>query len=134
MIRTALDEAIASNLGTIMTVGGSIVVAFIATMGAVWAKRARPGSEPVPIQDVWEENRLLLSDAKTARNENRRLERKVDEAIAAVDVLWRYVQRIRVVWPDETPLPELSPRDKDIVARVIEDVTTPPAGIPAVSV
>lgn len=131
MIRAdGFETIITANLGTIMTVGGSIIVAAIATMGAVWAKRARPGSTPVPIQDVWEENRLLVTDAKVARSENRRLGRKFDDALLAVEILWRYVERLRVAWGQQDRIPTLPAEDRAVVGRVLEDVTTPPDGVP----
>lgn len=122
MIRTAVADIIANNLGTIATVGGSVMVALIAAMGAVWAKRARPGSD-VPIKDIWQENRNLVKDATSAREAARHAEDRRDDAVAAAEILWRYVQRIRDAWGSHS-MPVLSLRDREAVARIVDGVST----------
>lgn len=124
MIRASLEDIVANNLGTIATVGGSVMVALIAAMGAVWAKRARPGTD-VPIKDIWEENRNLVKDANDSRAAQRRAEDRRDDYVAAFDVVWRYLHRIRSAWGVRDHMPELSPADRDVVSRVVEDVAAP---------
>lgn len=123
MIRAAVEDVIANNLGTIATVGGSVMVALIAAMGAVWAKRARPGSD-VPIKDIWQENRNLVKDATSAREAARHAEDRRDDAVAAAEILWRYVQRLRDAWGTTRPVPVLSLRDREAVARIVDGVST----------
>jgi hypothetical protein len=145
-----LDAVVQQYAGTILTVGGSVTVALIGAYAMIRARKASPGREPVPIQDIWEENRLVTKDYRDLRREHGELEEKftalsseVREYKAAkdaevkitrhaVEILWNYVERIKLAWGSDR-MPSLSHEERSVLNQVIEDVTTPPAGIPLIN-
>jgi hypothetical protein len=127
----SIDDLLTQYAGTILTVGGSIGVAFIGGYAMVRARKASPGREPVPIQDIWVENRRAREEADRERAENIALERRVANQGSAIVVLWRYVQHLTGSW-GQPEMPQLSREDRTVIDRVVEDVNTPPAGTPAV--
>lgn len=122
----SLVEWLAENAGQMLVIGVPLGVASISAYAMVKAKRNR---EPVPIPEVWKENRLSRQEADDARDANALLERKVTNQGTALIVLWDYVQRLLDRWGEPTA-PRLSRSEKAIIERVIEDVNTPPEGVP----
>lgn len=123
-----LDE----NIGTVLTVGGSIVVALIALVGGVWAKHHTP-RQPVPIQDVWSENRSLRADLREVEerlNDIDDLSRGLRDGLG---VLWRYVQRLKLAWGQPT-MPALTAAERRTLAPLVEDLDTPGDGNPVASI
>lgn len=133
------EDVLVQNLGTILTVGGSVVVAFIGGMSLIWAKGKAPAREPVPIQDIWEENRQVTREYRELRGKHGELEDKFDgladefkkyrtERDAevkitrhAVEILWNYVERIKAAWGSDA-MPNLTPDERNILTQVIADV------------
>jgi len=124
-----MPDLMAENIGTVLTVGGSILVALIAGGFGLWAKNHTP-RQPVPIQDVWSENRSLradLRDVETRLDDLDDLSRKLRDGLG---VLWRYVQRLKLAWGQPT-MPALTPSERRALAPLIDDVDTPGSGTPA---
>lgn len=117
---------VATYSGQILTVGVPVMVVSISSYAMI---KARKNREPVPIPEVWKENRLSRQEADDARDANAMLERKVTNQGTAIIVLWDYVQRLLDRWGEPTA-PNLSRSEKAIIERVIEDVNTPAAGVP----
>lgn len=140
-----VEEFLQANLGVFVTVGGSIAVALIGAAGLVWAKGRSPGREPVPVQDIWAENRQLTADYRTVnraydelRLEHRNLEDRFDalsdeiraykqEKDAelrvtrhAVEVLWEYVERIKAAWGGGGKVPALTSEERRVLTQVID--------------
>jgi len=97
------ESFLAENFGTIITVGGSVMVAIIGGGFALWAKNHTP-KQVVPIQDVWAENR-------TMRNEIRDLEN-------AFDVAFRWMERAIRDWNTGRPLPEFTREDEQVIGKI----------------
>lgn len=131
---TAAQSAdwLAENAGTALTVGGSIVVAIIAAVGALWAKHHTP-RQPVPIQDVWSENRSLRADLLGAEDRFETLDAKHRKALDALAALWRYVERVRAAWGVRTHMPSLTPAERRTLASLIADADTQTTDIPVVT-
>lgn len=123
-----IADFVAANSGTLITVGGSMVVALIGGYWMVQARRTPPGREPIPVKDLWEENRLTRKEAHDVRVENERLADVARDHEEAVIVLWRFVQRLIDAW-GTFPRPIMTKRERSVVGRVIEDVSTPGEGI-----
>lgn len=88
----------AANLGTILTVGGSVLVALIGGFFMLKARRTPAAPDEVPIQDVWQENRNLRADAKQDRTE-------ITTLSDAFDALYAWVQRALQIWGMGDPPP-----------------------------
>jgi hypothetical protein len=126
-----MPEWIAQNVGTALTVGGSIIVAVVGGVFGIWAKHHSP-RQPIPIQDVWSENRALRADLVATENRYDDLEDRYRKARDALAVMWDYVRRLRANW-GRTPIPVLTSSERRAVAAVIEDLDTPNTGTPVVS-
>jgi hypothetical protein len=126
-----MPEWIAQNVGTALTVGGSIVVAVVGGVFGIWAKHHAP-RQPIPIQDVWSENRSLRTDLLGAEKRYDDLELQHRKVIAALEVLWRYVQRVKTAWGLRPDMPQLTAAERRALHPHIEDIDTPSAGTPVV--
>lgn len=124
-----MPEWIAQNIGTVLTVGGSIAVAVIGVIGAVWAKSHTP-KQPIPIQDVWTENRALRADLTGTERERDDYKDRYEAARDAARALWAYLTRLRDSWGHE-PIPQMTAWERRKVQAVITDTDTPSAGTPA---
>ena len=124
-----MPEWIAQNIGTALTVGGTIIVAIIGAIGAWWAKNHTP-KQPIPIQDVWTENRLLRADLAGTERERDAYKDRYEAARDAARALWAYLTRLRDSW-GHTPVPTMTAWERRKVQAVITDTDTPPAGTPA---
>jgi hypothetical protein len=122
----------AADVGTIMTVGGSIVVAAIGAYAMIRARRVEPGREPVPLRDIWAENRSAREEADRERDEKHALERMVTNQGSAIVVMWSYIGRLIDSW-GTAAMPKLTRNEQAVIDRVIEDVTTPESGIPGLT-
>ena len=136
-----MPEWISQNIGTVLVVGGSVLVAVISGAFGLWAKHHTP-KQPVPITDVWAENRALRDDLsevnqrldqlqedfRTFREEKYTESRELKHGL---EVLWAYVERIRAAWGTVTDMPTLTPAERRALAHVIEDLDTPGATINA---
>ncbi|MDF2992099.1 MAG: hypothetical protein K0S37_2613 [Microbacterium sp.] len=125
-----MPDWLADNIGTVLTVGGSVLVAIIAGAFALWAKHHTP-RQPVPIQDVWSENRSLRADLLGVEQRLEVLDGNYRSVLDGISVLWRYVERIKVAWGVQPDMPTLTAAEHRTLARVIEDIDTPAAGTPA---
>lgn len=117
------------NAGTIITVGGSVIVAVVAGAFALWAKHHTP-RQPVPIQDVWSENRSLRADLIGVEGRLDDLDRLHRTALDAISILWRYVERIKGAWGIQAAMPVLSPAERRTLSAVITDADTPTSPTP----
>jgi len=124
-----MPEWLAQNVGTALTVGGSIIVAIIGLVGAIWAKTHTP-KQPIPIQDVWTENRSLRADLISEEKRYGELEDRYRAARDAIDALRAYVARLIAAWGVQ-PLPTMTTSERHKVAAVINDTDTPGDGTPA---
>lgn len=98
-----MSDWVSLNAGTVITVGGSVVVAVIGGAFMVWAKNHTPAA-PTPIQDVWDENRTLRSEIRDLEN--------------AFDVAFQWIQlAIRNV-SDGKPLPEFSDEETATIGKI----------------
>lgn len=123
-----MADLVAQNIGTVLTVGGSVLVAIIAGAFGIWAKNHTP-RQPVPIQDVWTENRSLradLRDVEERLNEIDDLSRGLRDGLG---VLWRYVQRLKLAWGQPT-MPALTAAERRTLAPLVDDIDTPGNGTP----
>lgn len=123
-----MPEWLAQNIGTALTVGGSIVVAIIGGLFAVWAKNHVP-KQPIPIQDVWTENRALRDDLRTSEKHYGELDDRHRVLRDAFDALHAYVARLIAAW-GLGPLPAMTPSERRKIAAVADDTDTPAAGTP----
>lgn len=114
---------LAENAGTVLTVGGSIAVAVVAGAFGLWAKHHTP-RQPVPIQDIWSENRSLRADLLGMEERFRALDVNYEKAVDIVAVLWRYIQRIQAAWGVHGHMPTLSPAERRTIAPLITDADT----------
>ncbi|MFF8187745.1 hypothetical protein ACF044_10855 [Microbacterium sp. NPDC016588] len=124
-----MPDWLSDNIGTVLTVGGSVLVAIIAGAFGIWAKSHTP-RQPVPIQDVWTENRSLRGDLRLTEERVEELDTENRRLRDGLDVLWRYIQRLRVAWGRPT-VPTLTASERRILAPLIEDIDTPATGTPA---
>lgn len=108
------------NIGTVLTVGGSVLVAVLTGIFALWAKSHTP-RQPVPIQDVWSENRSLRDDLRGVEARLDELDTETRKLRDGLGVLWRYVQRLRLAWGRPT-IPALTSSERRILAPLIEDI------------
>jgi hypothetical protein len=122
----------ALDAGTLMTVGGSIIVAAIGAYAMIRARRVEPGREPVPLRDIWAENRSAREEADRERAENVALERMVTNQGTAIVVMWTYIGRLIDSWGTPT-MPRLTRNEQAVIDRVIDDITTAESGIPGLS-
>lgn len=120
-------EFVEMYAGQIITIGGSLCAALIGAGAMVRARRATPGREPVPLRDIWEENRLTRKEADAARDENLALERREINQGMALVVMWRYVGRLIDSWGSPA-MPKLTRGERAAIERVVEDISTPPEG------
>jgi hypothetical protein len=127
-----MPDWLAANIGTVLTVGGSITVAIIAGGFGLWAKNHTP-KQPVPIQDVWSENRSLRADLLGVERRFDLLDIDYRKALTALDVLWRYVQRVKNAWGNQPDMPALTATERRTLASLIDDIDTPGAGSPVAS-
>lgn len=127
-----MPDWIEQNAGTVLTVGGSVVVAIITVIGAVWAKYHTP-RQPVPIQDVWGENRTLRGELEKARVVNDDLSDDLRRLRDGLSALWRYVSRIGDAWGVQDAMPALTPDERRalVAAEVLDDRDSPGASVPA---
>lgn len=124
-----MPEWIAQNIGTVLTVGGSIAVAIImGVVGPIWAKNHTP-RQPIPIQDVWTENRNLRADLISTEDRFDDLEKKYHRVHAAFNAAWAYVERLINAW-GAPHVPSLTPTERRRINAVSEDTDTPGAGTP----
>jgi hypothetical protein len=123
-----MPEWLAQNIGTVLTVGGSIIVTIVGGVFAIWAKNHAP-RQPVPIQDVWSENRALRADLVSTEKRYDELEEKYRKARDALTAMWAYVRRLKHHW-GQTPIPTLTPSERRAVHAVIDDLDTPGTGTP----
>lgn len=123
-----MPDWMAENIGTVLTVGGSVLVAIIAGAFGLWAKNHTP-RQPVPIQDVWSENRSLRADLLGVEARLDDLDTETRKLRDGLGVLWRYVQRLRLAWGQPT-MPALTPGERRTLAPLIEDIDTPGTGTP----
>lgn len=124
-----MPDALGPHLGTILTIGGSILVAIIGGVFGLWAKFHSP-KQPVPIQDIWSENRSLRADLLAEEGRYDDLDRNYRAALVGLDLLWRYVQRIRRAWGSTPTMPTLTTAERRKLAPLIEDIDTPGTGTP----
>lgn len=115
-----MPDWVTDNIGTILTVGGSIVVAILTIVGGLWAKNHTP-RQPVPIQDVWSENRSLRADLLSVEERLDALDTDTRKLRDGLGVLWRYVQRLRLAWGRPT-IPALTPSERRTLAPLIDDL------------
>jgi hypothetical protein len=127
-----MPDWLAQNIGTVLTVGGSILIAIITGAFALWAKNHTP-KQPVPIQDVWSENRSLRADLLGVERRFDLLDVDYRKVLNALDVLWRYVQRVRAAWGTHPTMPALTPAERRTLSPLIEDLDTNGAGSPVTS-
>jgi hypothetical protein len=99
----ATTDWVSQNVGTILTVGGSIVVAVITVAGAAWAKNHTP-KQPVPIQDVWGENRTLRTELREVRD--------------AFDALFDWAERAIRLWGASVSVPLFTKSERDTISKV----------------
>lgn len=125
-----MPEWIAQNIGTALTVGGSIIVAIIAAVGGWWAKNHAP-RQPIPIQDVWTENRALRADLLSTERRYDELEEKYWAVRDALYALRAYVRRVRTAWGVHATIPSMTASEHRKLAAVVDDTETPGAGTPA---
>lgn len=93
----------AQYTGTVLVVGGSVVVAIITVALPIWAKNHTPQAPP-PLPDVWGENRTLKGEIRDLEN--------------AFDVAFQWIQlAIRNV-SDGKPLPEFSDEEKATIGKI----------------
>lgn len=106
-----MNDWVALNAGTVITVGGSVVVAVIGGGFMVWAKNHTPAA-PTPIQDVWDENRTLRAEIRDLEN--------------AFDVGFRWIEQAVRDWNTGRPLPQFTDEDKAIIGKIrrAPDTTT----------
>lgn len=123
---------LAENAGTALTVGGSIVVAIITVIGALWAKHHTP-RQPIPIQDVWSENRSLRADLIGMEARFKALDVDYERSVDIVAVLWRYVQRIQATWGLQAQMPRLSSAERRAIAPLVTDLEPTTAAVPVIS-
>lgn len=118
-----MPEWLSDNIGTVLTVGGSVIVAVIAAIGGFWAKNHTP-RQPVPIQDVWSENRSLRADLLSVEARLDEIDTETRKLRDGLGVLWRYVQRLRLAWGRPT-IPALSASERRILTPLIDDLDDP---------
>lgn len=105
-----MSEWLAANAGTVITVGGSVVVAVIGGAFMVWAKRHTPAT-PVTVPDVWGENRKLREEADS---DHLRI-REFEDAFA---VAFRWMERAIRDWNTGKPIPEFTDEEKQVIGKV----------------
>jgi hypothetical protein len=103
-------EWLMQNPGTVVTVGGSIVVAVIGGAFMVWAKHHTP-AVPVSVPDVWGENRKLREEADERTDRIREFE----DAFA---VAFRWMERAIRDWNTGKPVPEFSDEEKQVIGKI----------------
>lgn len=106
-----------------MTAGTSVAVALIGAYAMFRAKKVPPGREPVPLKDIWEENRLTRHEADLERDEKIALERRVANLATAAVVMWDYIIRLTDNWGSDRPMPKLSRTERAAIDRVLDEVT-----------
>lgn len=94
--------------GLVITAGASVAVALIGAVSMVIAKRS---SSPVPIQDVWAENRQLNAEKDV-------LEQKHREVLDAFNVAISWIERAIRNDHDGRPLPEFTSDERDVIGKV----------------
>jgi hypothetical protein len=109
-----------NNPGLVLTVGGSIVVAIIGGVFGLWAKNHTPKT-PVPIQDVWGENRALRGDLRAVEASIEELREEYHDVKEAFGGLWSYMGRVRDAWGRQPEMPRLTVMEKRKLATVVEE-------------
>jgi hypothetical protein len=87
--------------GLVITAGASVAVALIAMLGTLIAKRS---STPVPIQDVWKENRELRAEFRNMQ--------------VGFDVLFHWMERAISTWGDPGGPPVFTDQDRAALEKV----------------
>ena len=100
--------------GLLITAGSAVLVALIGGILAIVAKN-RP--TPVPINDVWDENREMRRENSEMRVEIRTLQ-------DAFGILFHWVERAASDWNQNKPMPTFSEEERII----LEKVRASPAG------
>lgn len=116
LMRDSIELAAAASgidlqlLGLVITAGASVLVALIGGNALVKAKRTPAPAEPVPVQDVWEENRKV-------RNEIRELRGELRTVHGALGVSLRWMQRAIRDWGTGYPPPPLSEAEIELLEK-----------------
>lgn len=94
--------------GLVITAGASVAVALIGAIAMVIAKRS---SSPVPIQDVWAENRQLNAEKDA-------IEKKYYDVLDAFNVAISWIERAINSDHNGRPLPEFTTEERDVIGKV----------------
>lgn len=115
-----MPDWLQNNLGLVITVSGSIIVAVIGGIFGLWAKNHSPKT-PVPIQDIWGENRALRGDLRAIETRVTAVEKESHAVREAFEALWDYMGRLRWAWGQETEMPRLTATEKRKITAILEE-------------
>ncbi len=94
--------------GLVITAGASVLVALIGAGAMLVAKRS---SSPVPIQDVWAENRQLNAEKDVLEQRNR-------DILDAFNVAISWIERAISNDHNGKPLPEFTSDERNVIGKV----------------
>lgn len=98
-----MPDWLENNIGTLLTVGGSVVVAIIGLIGALWVKHHTP-KQPIPITDVWGENRTLRRELAELRD--------------AFDALFAWAERAIHQWGASLNVPLFTKGERALISKI----------------
>lgn len=128
-----LVSLIQNNAGPLMAMGVPVLVALIGAYAMIRAKRS---PDPIKATDLFTETRVARDEADEERRTNIFLERKLANIALAFLALWAYCKRLMSEW-GSTDMPRMRRDDQERIDRIVqdlEDIDTPPAGVPIVGI